>query len=136
MRIMRGLTFLTAALLLACLFLPWVIQPNGAVVSGFRSDTDRYGMPGLFHLILVLPFLVLFFLNRSWSLKTAFFIGAFNVAWAVRNFISISSCAFGDCPQKQPAIYGILISSILLVIFLLFVDTPRPRVAAPEEKNS
>ena len=130
---MRGLTFLTAAVLIACLFFPWVVQPNGAVVSGFRSDTDRYGMPGLLHLILVLPFLLLFFLNRSWSLKTAFFIGAFNVAWAVRNFVSISTCAFGDCPEKQPAIYSLLISSILLVVFLLFVDTPR---AAPSGKRN
>ena len=130
MRIMRALTFLTAGILLACLFLPWVIQPNGAVVSGFRSDTDRYGMPGLFHMILLLPFLVLFFLNRSWSLKVAFFVGAFNVAWAVRNFVSISSCAFGDCPDKQPALYGILLCSILLVIFLLFVDVPRKKLPA------
>jgi hypothetical protein len=47
-------------------------------------------------------------------------LGAFLVAWSFRNFLVLSTCQMGECPQKQWALYGCIIVSvgILIMTFL------------------
>lgn len=116
----------TLVLLLACWY-PWVtIESKNIIITGFHTEGTKFGKPGIFHYFLSVLFIIFILINRVWSLRTAFFIGAFNIAWAVRNFILISTCSGGICPEKQPALYIVLFTSILATIAALFVNPPQP----------
>lgn len=124
---MKILVVICIAALIISLFFPWVsVEGKDVVVSGFYSNgTDAYGMPGIFHLVLALPFLLFILLNRTWSRRAALFFGAFNIAWAVRNFTMISTCSGGTCPIKHTALYVLFVSSILAMVLSFFVKEPK-----------
>ncbi|MFN2457389.1 MAG: hypothetical protein ABR502_04235 [Chitinophagaceae bacterium] len=121
MSIMRVIGIACAILLIAACFYPWVtIESKAIVVSGVEATGTSFGKPGYFHLLLSIIYIVLFVVNNLWSNRINIFLAAFNLAWAVRNFMLISMCHGGECPVKHTALYVVLVSSIamLLAIFL------------------
>lgn len=120
---------LTAVLVITSCFFPWVsIEEKNFMIGGFYSKgTTQYGKPGLLHTVFCVLYILLLLINRVWSIRTAFFIAALNIAWAIRNFILISACAGGECPEKHTGLYVILIGSVLLVILTAFIDVPKSK---------
>ncbi|MBA2746581.1 MAG: hypothetical protein H0U44_10180 [Flavisolibacter sp.] len=118
----KGLVYFFSFLHLTSLFFPWVgIESRGVEIGGFASaGTTVFGKPGLFHLVLTLFFLVLISYKKPWSKRAAYFFGALNIAWAVRNYILISACSGGICPEKYTALYVLLFSSLLMMVAALF----------------
>ncbi len=124
MQIMKWISVLMGTIVIASCFFPWVtIESKNIIIGGFHSTVNIFGKPGLVHLILCSIYIMFLMLNKTWSIRTAFFIGALNIIWAVRNFILISACRGGECPEKQMALYVMLISSVLLPVLILFIDT-------------
>ena len=82
----------------------------------------RFGEPGILHVAFCLIYIFFLFLNRIWSMRTAFFVSAFNVAWAIRNYIVVSACSGGVCPEKHTGLYTILIGSILILVLTPFIQ--------------
>jgi hypothetical protein len=122
---MRWLVFPLAALVMGACFFPWVeIETKHIVISGFRSGVGDYGQPGILHIVFCSFCLLFILLRRPWSVRTAFFISAFNIAWAVRNYIIVSACRGGICPAKQPALYILVAASLLLPVLTLAVRLP------------
>ncbi len=119
MQPMKLLAIAIAAILIAACFFPWAtIESKHVVLTGF--DAGNFQKPGLFNVVFTLIIILFLLLNKIWSFRAAFFLAAFNIAWTVRNFISISACSGGICPEKQLALYVVQISSILLLVFILF----------------
>jgi hypothetical protein len=110
-----------AVLILAILcFMPWsYIASRQLVISGMHAEGSNFGKPGLFHLILAAVMIVLFLIPRIWAKRTNVFVAAFNLAWAFRNYLLISSCMMGECPEKKPALYLILILAVLAQLMAL-----------------
>ena len=54
-----------------------------------------------------------------------------NFAWAVRNYFVLSQCEAGDCPERQPALYFVALSSVVMLVAALFPD-----VKLPVQKNN
>jgi hypothetical protein len=130
MQIMKGLAIATAVALIISCFLPWVsIEHKNIVVTGLHAEDIRLGKPGLIHVVLSSLFLLFLLLNKVWSLRTAFFISTFNIAWGVRNFVVLSSCSGGECPIKHVALYVVLIAPILATVFMLLVQKKVDEVA-------
>jgi hypothetical protein len=128
---MKGLAVLMLAILTASLFFPWVtIESKHIVVSGFFAEGTSFGKPGAFHVLLCCAYFIFLLIPKVWSVRAAFFISAINVAWAVRNYVAISSCYAGICPEKKPALYVLLFSSLLMAVFTLLV-----KVKDGTEKN-
>ena len=123
MQIMKGLSLASvAALILSCYF-PWVsIESKNLVVTGFHAEAMNFGKPGLLHIFLSGIFIIFILLNKIWSLRAAFFVSAFNIAWGIRNFIALSSCSGGECPIKHTALYIVLVAPVLASIFMLLID--------------
>ena len=124
---MRWLAILTAGILITACFFPWIsIEPKNFIVGGFFSSSDsRFGEPGLIHTILCGLYVLLVLSNRVWSIRTAFFVSAFNLAWAIRNYITISACSGGTCPEKHTALFVILIGSIVLIVLTPLIGVNR-----------
>ena len=122
MQIMRWVSVLIAGLVIAACFFPWVSY-NNEIVSGFNSTVTVWGKPGIMHVFFSSLFIVMVLAGKVWSLRLAFFLGAFNMAWALRNFFMITACEGGVCPEKHLAIYVILLGSLLYII-AFFLNHP------------
>jgi hypothetical protein len=125
MQMIRWIAMAVAVVLILSCFYPWVsVEEKNIVISGFRSNISDYGKPGILHAFITGICLLFLLLNRAWSIRTAFFVSVFNIAWAFRNFIILSACRGGVCPVKHPALYAVLLSSI---VFSLLIVIVRPK---------
>ncbi len=120
---MKWLSLTALAVLLVSCFLPWAsIEHRGITVTGFHAEAMGLGKPGLLHVIFSSLILFFLLLNKIWSFRTAFFLSAFNIAWGVRNFITVSTCSGGECPTKHLALYVVLIAPVLATILMLLIE--------------
>ena len=111
--------------LLVLCFFPWsIIISKNLTISGFATEGTSFGRPALFHVIFCSASILFFAIPRIWAKRTNVFIGAINLAWAIRNYILVSSCMLGECPEKQPALYAILICAIIIQLMVLFPKMP------------
>jgi hypothetical protein len=118
---MKWIALLIATAVIASCFFPWItVESKNVSVGGFYATTNVFGKPGLFHAVLISIAILFIVINRNWSIRAAFFVSAFNIAWAFRNFVRLSGCEAGLCPEKQPALYVLLICSVILPIAVLF----------------
>ena len=135
---MKWLGLLSALLLIFSCFFPWVIIiSKGITVRGVDSTGTNFGKPGYFHLFLSFLFIAFNFIERIWAKRINIFVVAINLAWAIRNYIIISACQGGECPEKQIAFYIVVFSSILMLVTALFPDIDlQNRAQRNQEKNS
>src|SRR5690242_16485038 len=131
MQSIRWLSILTAAVIITACFFTWVsVESKDFFVGGFYSSTNnRFGEPGILHTAFCAIYILLVLLNKVWSIRTAFFVCAFNIAWAIRNYVVISACSGGTCPEKHTGLYAILFGSILLIVLTAFIKV-KPRTAS------
>jgi hypothetical protein len=122
----------TVVLVIAC-FYPWVTIPSkNIVVSGVDATGTAYGKPGYLNFILSTLYALFLIIPKEWSRKIALFAAAFNLAWSVRNFLIISSCHGGICPEKQPAIYIVWIAALVMLLALMLTKTKVKQVQESE----
>lgn len=131
MRLMKWIGVLSAVLLTAACFFPWVfIESKSITVSGISSAGTSFGKPGYFHFIMIAFFIFFNFTAKVWAKRSNLLIAALNLAWAVRNYIIISSCYMGDCPAKKISIFLLIPASILMLLAAMFPD-----IKLGEKKN-
>jgi hypothetical protein len=125
---MRYATWLGIAavllLVLACT-LPWVLIPSKQlIISGMEASGTRYGKPGYLHLLFAFFFLIFLFIPAIWAKRANLLVVAFNLAWTIRNFLILSLCRGGECPERQSGLYLLLLASVLLLLTALFPHKP------------
>ena len=121
MRLFNWLSIVFLVLLLFACYNTWITIPQkNIIVTGFDASAIGFGKPGLMHVFLSVLTFVFLVIGKIWSKRTAFFISAFNIAWAIRNFISISTCQAGICPEKHFWFYVMLFSAFAITITILF----------------
>ncbi len=125
MQSIKWLAVLTAAIIITACFFTWIsVEDKNYFIGGFYSSDNRYGQPGIFHTVFCAIYIFLLLINRIWSIRTGFFIAALNVAWAARNFLMLSTCVGGECPERHTGLYVILIGSLLLLVLSPFIRVP------------
>ena len=109
-----------ALLVIACT-MPWVyILSKNITVTGLNATGTNYGKPGLMNIMTGCFAAVCFLLPKIWAKRTNLFVCAFNAAWAVRNYILVSACYMGECPEKQTGLYLLLVASAFMLVAALF----------------
>ena len=109
----------TIALMAVC-FLPWsFIASKQITVSGFIAAGTNYGKPGLLNFIMCVIMLVMFAVPAIWSKRTNVFIAAMNLAWSIRNYLLLSSCMMGECPEKKTGIFLLVAFSAVIQVMAL-----------------
>lgn len=110
--------------ILSC-WLTWITIPDlGIKVSGFVSEGTRFGKPGLMNVFMSAVAFIFFLVPRIWAKRANLFFAGFNLAWGVRNYILITICHGGDCPEKQSGIYIYLGFCVLELIMAVFPHMP------------
>lgn len=117
-------------LLIAACFLPWsFIESRQLTVSGLEAAGTNFGKPGLFNIVVGAVCMLLFAIPRIWAKRTNVFLNAINLAWAIRNYIIVSSCMMGECPVKKAGLYVLLVAAIIMQAMALF-----PRMDVQKKK--
>ncbi|HEU4576120.1 MAG TPA: hypothetical protein VFS36_14045 [Chitinophagaceae bacterium] len=123
MRWMKWIGLLSVLLLLISCFTPWVlIASKQMVISGVDATGTNFGKPGYFHFFLSFFYVLFTFIQRVWAKRFNLLVSGLNIAWAIRNYIIISACQMGECPEKQSGIYLIVLASALMLLAAVFPD--------------
>jgi hypothetical protein len=110
-----------AVALIACCFIPWVyIISIKTTITGLNTGNTNFGSPGAIHIILCVFAIILFLLHKVWAIRTNLFIATFNFAWSIRNFLIITHCELGECPEKRFGIYAVIIFSFFMLLMAFF----------------
>ena len=134
MKWMKWIGLMATVLLVIGCFMPWVfIESKNIVVSGVDASGTNFGRPGYFHFIMIALFLICVMVPRIWAKRSNLLISAFNIAWAVRNFIIISACHMGECPVKKSGLYLTLLASAIMLLSSLFPDITLKTPDKPKE---
>ena len=113
----------SVALIIFC-FVPWVyIGYIKTTITGLSTGHTNFGRPGAMHLILAVFSIILFLLNKVWATRANVFIVALNFAWSLRNFLLITQCEFGECPEKKFGIYAVIALSFIILLMGLLPKT-------------
>jgi hypothetical protein len=112
---------LAAIALIYFCFVPWVyIDTIKTTITGIRADNTNFGRPGVLHIFFSVVTIILFLLPKIWAKRTNLFFVTFNLSWSIRNFLLITQCEFGDCPEKKMGIYAIVfLSAVMQVMGML-----------------
>jgi len=112
------------AVIIVC-FMPWVYIPSiQTTITGMRADKTNFGHPGLMNIIFCIVAIALFIIPRVWAKRFNLFAGTFNLAWSFRNFLLITQCELGECPEKQAGIYLLLAFSAVLLLMTFVPADP------------
>ena len=124
---MRRLNFLLSLvaviiLIVGC-FLPWMtIESKELTITGLNTEGTRYGKPAYLHFVWAGIYLVFLLINKVWSKRAAIGIAAFNIAWALRNFLLLPACHMGECPERESGLYILLFAALAMFVTPLIGD--------------
>lgn len=122
--------FIAVLALAGICFMPWVyIASQNITVTGFHSTGTSFGKPGLMSISLGTVSAILFIVPKIAAKRVNFFVATFNFAWSIKNYIVMTSCFAGDCPDKSPGIFLQLAVSLVIMVmtFLPKIDLPKQK---------
>jgi hypothetical protein len=96
------------------------IESRNWTITGWDAVGSSFGQAGKFLSFFAALALLFFALPFIWAKRFNMVFATLLLAWSVRNFIVLSTCQMGECPQKLWALYDCIIFSagILLMTFL------------------
>ncbi len=120
MKYSQPIGMIASLALMAVCFMPWTfIASHQLTITGFSAEGTNFGKPGLFNFVLSFIMLIMFAVPAIWAKRTNVFMAALNLAWSFRNYLLVSACMMGECPEKKWALFAIIGLAILLQIMSL-----------------
>jgi uncharacterized membrane protein YfhO len=114
-----------ALLLVAASFMPWAYFPDlGKEFTGFFSEQNRYGRPGIFLTFFSVVMIIAFATPRVWAKRTNLVVAAITFAFAIRSYILFTACYRGICPEKRAGIFLVLLAAVITMVASLLPDLP------------
>ena len=121
MKYSQSIGILLCLLLIYCTTQPLIfIESRNWTITGWDAAGSNYGQAGKFLCFFALIALVFFALPYIWAKRFNMVFAALLLAWSFRNYLIMSTCQMGECPQKKWALYACMIFSagILAMTFL------------------
>lgn len=117
MRWMKWFSLAAAALLIISCYNTWVIVGSQQIaISGVDASGTTFGKPGYFSLVLTIAYIILTLIPRLWARRINLFFATLNFAWVIRNYLLLSRCEAGECPQKQTFFYLYILAGVAMLI--------------------
>lgn len=115
--------WLACVLLIVSCFIPWTYYADlNKNFTGFFSEQNIYGKPGIFFVFIAVVSAVLIAVNKIWAKRTHIFLCALNIGYLVKTYILFTSCYNAYCPEKKIGLFVLIISCVLLIIVSLFPE--------------
>lgn len=99
------------------------------VITGWKTAGSNFGQPGKFLAYFAGLSLICFILPLLWAKRMNVALGALILAWSFRNYLVLSTCQMGECPQKQWALYA-----CIAISFAILIMTFLPKIKIPKSK--
>ncbi len=110
-------------LIVAC-YLPWAWYPDlQKSFTGFFSEEGRYGRPGKILVFFSVLSIILFLVPRVWAKRFNLLSATLCLAFAIRCYFVFTGCYKGICPEKQPAIFLVVIAPLIITLAAVLPDT-------------
>lgn len=123
MRFSKWVGIFGVLLVIIAAFQPWVWIPSmNITVTGLHATGTNFGKPAMLNLFVSAIAAILFYVPTVMAKRANLFFCAFNMAWTIRNYIIVSTCRGGECPQKQIGLYLLIAASVIMIIAALFPD--------------
>lgn len=123
MKYSQVIGIIAAIILMLSGLLNWTWYPDiKEYFSGFYSYNNTYGRPGIAFIALSIIAIIFYLVPRIWAKRWNVFFCAIVLAFAVRTFITFSSCYRGICPEKQAGIWIMLACAALMMVAALLPD--------------
>lgn len=125
MKYSQTIGFIAVVLAILVCFMPLVyIESKNLTITGFKADGTRFGRPGMFIVYMGSIAACLFLIPKIWAKRVNVFLTAMIFAWAVRNYLLLTTCAAGECPEKQVGLFLLLAFTAITMImsFLPKID--------------
>jgi len=98
-------------------FMPWVyIASQNITVTGLHSTGTFFGRPGLASIALGIVSAILFIIPKVGAKRTNFFVATIGFAWSIKNYIVMTGCLAGDCPEKKAGIFLQLVVALIIMV--------------------
>ena len=124
MKYYKVIGLIACVALVASCFFPWAYYPDlNKSFTGFFTEQNVYGKPGVAFTFFAVVSLVLIFINKLWAKRTLIFVAALNLGYLLKTYVIFTSCYKGYCPKKEYGIYFLIISSVILLLVSFFPDT-------------
>ncbi|GGH71457.1 long-subunit acyl-CoA synthetase (AMP-forming) [Filimonas zeae] len=131
MKYSQTIGIVAALALMGACFLPWIHIPSlQETYTGMYTGATRFGRPGVMTISLAAVSVLLFSIPRIWAKRTNVIIAAIGISWAARNFMLMTSCLMGECPEKKSGIY---VAPFLAAVIMLM--TLLPKMVLPAQKK-
>jgi hypothetical protein len=105
-----------ALLLVGACYLPWAYFPDvHKDFTGFFSENNAYGRPGIFLIFFCCIAIPLFLIPRVWAKRTNLVICAMTFAFSMKTFILYTACYRGICPEKHIGIFLVLLAPMIMI---------------------
>lgn len=109
-------------LIVAC-WLPWAWYPDlQKSFSGFFSEEGRYGRPGKILVFFGGISILLFLIPRVWAKRFNLLSATLCLAFAIRCYVVFTRCYKAICPEKQPAIFLVVIAPLIITLAAILPD--------------
>lgn len=123
MRWIKWIGVASAILVIVSCFMPWaIIHSKNITITGVNATGTNFGKPAYFHFLMTFLFLLFTFISKVWAKRSNLLVTGINLGWAIRNYFIITMCRGGECPEKQTAVFLIIIASALMLSSALFPD--------------
>ena len=124
MKYSKWIGLLAAVVIVAACYMKWIYVPSVQLeIGGMHANgKHNFGRPGLMNIIMTILAALMFVLPFIWAKRVNLFFCAFNIAWAIRNYILLSKCYSGECPVKQSGLYILLAASLVMLIMAMMPD--------------
>lgn len=122
MKWIKWISVLAAIILIISCFFPWIIiRSKNITVTGVDVAGLAYGHYGYFLIPLAAIFIFFQLINKVWVKRVNVAIGALilTISFAC---ILIFRCEYGECPEKQTALYLMFACSLIIMIGSLLPD--------------
>lgn len=125
MKYSQTIGFIAVVLAILVCFMPWVyIESKNITVTGFKAEGTRFGRPGMFIVYMGSIAALLFLIPKIWAKRVNVFLTAMVFAFAIRNYLLLTTCSAGECPKKQVGLFLLLAFSAITMVmsFLPKID--------------
>ncbi len=126
-----------AITLMASCLVNWTWYPDlQKYFTGFSSHNNIYGKPGKLFVVLAVIAIMFYVIPRVWAKRWNVLVCCVAVAFAVKTFILYAACYRGICPDKQPGLWIMLGSALLMLAAALLPDLKVNAEPAAEEPSN
>ncbi|MEO0066439.1 MAG: hypothetical protein RI983_1765 [Bacteroidota bacterium] len=123
--------FIAVLITILVCFMPWVvIESKDITITGFKAEGTKFGRPGMFLVYMGAIAGALFLIPKIWAKRINVFLTAMFFAWAVRNYIILTTCDGGECPKRQIGLFLLLAFSAITMIMSFL-----PKIALPKQSQ-